>query len=168
LLDVADHRGRQMRSRARVGRDKPHSIIVSSTLSLFLGWSIPAGAADPHTEYMLDCMGCHQADGAGVPGKVPDMRSALVPLARTAAGRRYLIQVPGVAQAPLSDAELAQLVNWMVRHLSARAIPGSFRAFTPGEVAAYRGTPLVEVVRMRRRLLAGTSGRALNVRRGGS
>lgn len=61
----------------------------------------PAVAADPHTEYMLDCMGCHQANGAGVPGKVPDMRGALAALSGTAAGRRYLIEVPGVAQAPL-------------------------------------------------------------------
>jgi hypothetical protein len=154
--------------RACGGRGKLHPILILSTLSLLLGWSSGAAAADPHIEYMLDCMGCHQADGAGVPGKVPDMRSSLVPLARKAAGRRYLIQVPGVAQAPLSDAELAQLVNWMVRHLSARAIPASFRAFTPAEVAAYRRAPLVEVARIRRRLLAGTSGRPRNVPRGGS
>jgi hypothetical protein len=145
--------------RAWGGRGKRHSIIILSSLALLLGWSIGADATDPHTDYMLDCMGCHQADGAGVSGKVPDMRSTLVPLARTAAGRRYLVEVPGVAQAPLSDLELAQLVTWMVRHLSARTVPRSFKAFTPEEVAGYRETPLVEVVRIRRRLLGGVSGR---------
>lgn len=147
-----------MRDRAWGGRGKPHPIIILSTLSLLLGGAIGADAADLHADYMLDCMGCHQADGAGVPGKVPDMRSALVPLARTAAGRRYLIEVPGVAQAPLSDLELAQLLNWMVRHLSTQAVSGSVKAFTPREVGAYRKTPLVAVVRIRRRLLGGTSG----------
>jgi hypothetical protein len=145
--------------RALGGRgSKLHSIIILSTLSLLLGWSIGAAAADPHTEYMLDCMGCHQPDGAGVPDKVPDMRSSLVPLARTAVGRRYLIEVPGVAQAPLSDLELARLLNWMVRRLSAQTVPRSVKAFTPGEVAAYRKTPLVEVVQIRRWLLGGMSG----------
>jgi hypothetical protein len=104
-----------------------------------------AAAADPHTQYMLDCMGCHRAHGQGVPGKVPDMRNSLVPLSLSEAGRRFLIQVPGVAQAPLSDIELAALLNWMVHHLSAIPAPGHLRAFTAEEVASYRNTPLIDV-----------------------
>jgi mono/diheme cytochrome c family protein len=117
-------------------------------------------AGDPHTEYMLDCMGCHQANGAGVPGKVPDMRGVLGALSGTGAGRRYLIEVPGVAQAPLSDAELADLLNWMVHDLGEVPGPRHFIDFTPAEVAAYRKAPLVEVAVTRRRLLAGLLGRA--------
>ena len=113
-----------------------------------------AVAADPHIEYMLDCMGCHQANGAGVPGKVPDMRRALRPLSGTAAGRRYLIEVPGVAQAPLSNVELAGLLNWMIHHLGDVSGPKHSTAFTAAEVAAYRKTPLVEVAATRQRLLA--------------
>jgi hypothetical protein len=104
-----------------------------------------AAASDPHTHYMLDCMGCHRADGEGVPGKVPDMRNSLVPLSLSQAGRRFLIQVPGVAQAPLSDIELAALLNWMVHHLSAIPARGRPRAFTAAEVASYRNTPLTDV-----------------------
>ncbi len=104
-----------------------------------------AAAADPHTHYMLDCMGCHRADGEGVPGKVPDMRNSLVPLSLSPAGRRFLIQVPGDAQAPLSDVELAALLNWMVHHLSAVAAPRHLRPFTAKEVARYRKTPLIDV-----------------------
>jgi mono/diheme cytochrome c family protein len=114
-------------------------------------------AADPHTEYMLDCMGCHQANGAGLPGKVPDMRGVLGRLSGTAAGRRYLIEVPGVAQAPLSSAQLAALLNWMVHELGDHAGSRHFTEFTPTEVAAYRKTPLVEVAAVRQRLLGGCS-----------
>jgi hypothetical protein len=113
----------------------------------------PEARADPHTDYMLDCMGCHRADGSGVAGKVPDMRASLAPLSATAAGRRYLVQVPGVAQSPLSSRDLAQLLNWMMHHLSGQPVPKGFEAFTPREVAADRKTPLVDVVGTRQRLL---------------
>ncbi len=114
----------------------------------------PGLASNSHTEYMLDCMGCHQADGSGVPGKVPDMRLTLGPFSRTAAGRRYLIEVPGVAQAPLSNAELAELLNWLVRDQGGATRSQHFIPFTAEEVGAYRKTPLVEVAAVRRRLLS--------------
>lgn len=114
----------------------------------------PGRAADPQIEYMLNCMGCHQADGAGVPRKVPDMRFSLGPLSQTSAGRRYLIEVPGVAQAPLSNADLAGLLNWLIRAFADARRSQHFVAFTAAEVAAYRKTPLVEVAAIRRKLLA--------------
>ena len=104
--------------------------------------------------YMLDCMGCHLADGSGAAGKVPSVRDSLVILSGSSAGRRYLAQVPGASQSPLSDLELAQVLNWMVRNLSARPVPTDFAEFTAAEVAAYRRSPLVEVRETRARLLA--------------
>ncbi|HZT04792.1 MAG TPA: hypothetical protein VFA39_21260 [Steroidobacteraceae bacterium] len=130
------------------------SLVCLSALCLVPMGLLPTATADPRTDYMLDCMGCHRANGAGVPGKVPDMRSSLVLLSGTPEGRRYLVEVPGVAQAPLSSAALAHLLNWMVHHLSAAAAPRSFRRFTEEEVAAYRKIPLVDVIDVRRRLLA--------------
>jgi cytochrome c553 len=114
----------------------------------------PAAASDPRTNYMLDCMGCHLADGAGAAGKVPDMRAALAPLAASAEGRRYLVAVPGSAQSPLSDQELAQLLNWMVHRLSTLPLPTTLRPFTAAEVATYRGAPLLQPAEVRERLLA--------------
>jgi hypothetical protein len=99
-------------------------------------------------------MGCHLPDGSGAQGKVPSMRETLATLAASAAGRRYLVQVPGSAQSPLSDRELAQVLNWMVRNLSAQPQAADFADFTESEVARYRRFPLVEVHAMRARLLA--------------
>ena len=104
--------------------------------------------------YMLNCMGCHIADGSGAAGKVPSLRDTLVPLAMSPAGRRYLVQVPGAAQSSLSDLELAQLLGWMVRNLSARPVPPDFADFTAAEVDGYRRYPLVDVRATRARLLA--------------
>jgi hypothetical protein len=104
--------------------------------------------------YMLNCMGCHLADGSGAAGKVPSVRDSLVVLSRSSAGRRYLVQVPGASESPLSDLELAQLLTWMVRNLSARAVPSDFTDFTSAEVAAYRRSPLANVRAVRARLLA--------------
>lgn len=104
--------------------------------------------------YMLNCMGCHLADGSGAAGKVPSVRDSLVMLSGSRAGRRYLVQVPGASQSPLSDLELAQVLTWMVRNLSARAVPADFTDFTAAEVAANRRSPLVDVRETRARLLA--------------
>jgi hypothetical protein len=63
------------------------------------------------------------------------------------------VEVPGAAQSVLSNLELAQLLNWMVRNLSARAVPREFVDFTESEVAGYRRTPLIDVRAERARLL---------------
>jgi hypothetical protein len=77
-----------------------------------------------------------------------------VPFANTAEGRKFLVQVPGSAQSKLSDAELAEVLNWMIDNLSAISRPPQLRRFTGGEVAAYRRTPLVSVAAVRARLVA--------------
>jgi len=109
--------------------------------------------------YMLNCMGCHIADGSGAPGKIPSLRNTLVPLATSPAGRRFLVQVPGASQSSLSNLELAQVLGWMVRNLSARSVPPDFVDFTASEVARYRRYPLVDVRETRARLLAATADR---------
>jgi hypothetical protein len=117
--------------------------------------SVPAAAPSTaaRNNYMLRCMGCHLADGSGSAGRVPSVRDSLVPLASSAAGRRYLVQVPGAAQSPLSDLELAQVLNWMVRNLGRQAAPADLVDFSAAEVASYRRTPLIDVQLTRARLL---------------
>lgn len=100
-------------------------------------------------------MGCHVADGSGAAGKVPSLRESLPILAGSSAGRRYLVEVPGASQSPLTDLELAQVLNWMVRSLGAAPVPAAFADFTAAEVARYRKSRLVEVRETRARLLAG-------------
>lgn len=112
----------------------------------------PALAYEPRINYMLQCLGCHGPDGRGEPGRVPAIRSTLAPLSQFPAGRRYLLQVPGVALSMLSDRDLAALLNWMLPTLGGVG-PKQFRAFTAAEVGRYRREPLVEVGATRLRLM---------------
>lgn len=107
---------------------------------------------------MLQCMGCHTPDGRGEPGHVPSIRNTLAALANRAEGRKFLVQVPGSAQSRLSDAELADVLNWMVENLSEVPKPYAFARFTAAEVAGYRRTPLVAVGPVRERLVAEPDG----------
>jgi hypothetical protein len=116
------------------------------------------GAFEPAVNYMIQCMGCHTPDGRGEPGHVPSVRNTLRPLANSVEGRRFLVQVPGSAQSRLSDAELADVLNWMIDNLSASRGPQAIRKFTATEVASYRRTPLVAVGATRARLVAGLPG----------
>ena len=114
-----------------------------------------AAAEQPDVNYLLHCRGCHLPDGSGKPGAVPDFRGQIGAFLRTPEGRAYLVQVPGSATAPIDDAELATLLNWIV----ARFDPESARSHPPvtqAEVSAARGHPLDRVEDLRARLLGGS------------
>jgi hypothetical protein len=113
-----------------------------------------ASGHDVETHYRLYCMGCHVFDGSGLEGKVPSIRGTLVPLARHPEGRRFLVQVPGVAQSPLSNADVAALLNWMMLNIAERPAAQPIAAFTEDEVARYRSKRLVAVRATRERVLA--------------
>jgi mono/diheme cytochrome c family protein len=115
----------------------------------------PAGA-EPSAEanYMIHCMGCHLADGSGGPPDVPDVRGEMGRMLIVEGGREYLVQVPGAAQAPISDAALAAVVNYMLESFSRETLPEDFRPLTPDEVAAWRRFWMPDVAAVREELLA--------------
>jgi hypothetical protein len=110
-------------------------------------------AHDVETNYRLYCMGCHVEDGSGLEGKVPSMRRTLVPLSMRPEGRRFLVQVPGVAQSPLTNADVAALLNWMILNLTDKPAPHGVAAFTENEVARYRAQRLLNVRATRAKLV---------------
>jgi hypothetical protein len=112
-----------------------------------------ASAYQPAVNFQLNCMGCHLADGSGESGRVPSLRRSMVLFSASAAGRDYIIRVPGVAQSPLSDEETAALLNWMARNLSDLPLPPGFVAYSAAEVQRSRGHPLSQVRNVRARLM---------------
>ena len=110
-----------------------------------------AAAPGPTEDYLLHCSGCHQQDGAGVPGMVPPL-SGLAPFLATRAGRAYLVRVPGVAQAALDDDRLAVLLNWVIREMSGAAPEPAYAA---SEVRALRAEPLRDAPAQRSAALEG-------------
>jgi mono/diheme cytochrome c family protein len=104
----------------------------------------PANATPPVEEdYLLSCAGCHRMDGRGVPGVVPSLEETRR-LAGLAGGREYLARVPGVAQAPLSDARLARLLNWVIAEFGRAEDAGGPQpaAYTAAEIGPLRRDPL--------------------------
>jgi hypothetical protein len=131
----------------------------AAALALLLALAGGGGAAGaepiagPRLDYVLECMGCHLEDGSGAPGRVPSL-SGVGRFLRVPGGRAYLVRVPGVAHAPLDDAAVAALLNWLVARYDppAAAAPG-FAPFTAAEVAARRAAPLADATAERRGLL---------------
>jgi hypothetical protein len=112
-----------------------------------------ARAEDPRVDYMLQCQGCHLADGSGSPGAVPDLRGSLGRLVSVPGGREYLVRVPGAAQSPLSDQRLAALLDWMLREFGGAGAAVDFEPYRPEQVARWRAEPYLDVQAVRRELI---------------
>jgi cytochrome c553 len=53
--------------------------------------------ADPRSDYLMHCAGCHLADGSGLPPEVPSLAGPLGRIVSSPAGRDYVARVPGAA-----------------------------------------------------------------------
>lgn len=104
-----------------------------------------AAVAEPRTDFMLHCMGCHLADGSGTPPGIPALRDRVGYYLQIPGGREYLTQVPGVANAPLDDARLAGVLNWIVREFGRASAPPEWAPFTAAEVGRSRGQGPVDI-----------------------
>ena len=116
-------------------------ITIGAALGSLAASAAPLSAADadgPAHDYLLSCGGCHGLDGDGS-ARVPSLRGVDRLLARPA-GRDYVLRVPGVASAPLSDARLAALLDWVFVHFDNRT-PTHFNA---AEVGAARTAPWID------------------------
>jgi len=107
-----------------------------------------------HASYVLNCSGCHLPDGSGKPeAGIPDMRATVPKLLATPAGRAFLVQVPGTSGSALTDAEIAELMNWMLPALTGRR---DIAPFTTAEVTRYRNDKLDDVAAHRAAILGNT------------
>ncbi|SAK91891.1 cytochrome c, class I [Caballeronia fortuita] len=110
-------------------------------------------AARARKDWVLNCMGCHTADGSGIPGKVPALRNSLGHFVSLAEGRQFVMRVPGAANSALNDAELANVLNWLLATMNEESRPASFKPYTADEVAAHRRPALTDVARARMKLV---------------
>ncbi len=123
---------------------RARAALASGLLGLAL--AAPASADRPAAEqYQLHCAGCHGPNGRGIPGTTPSLHD-LAPLAKTPEGRAYLARVPGVAQAPIDDAALAELLTWVLREFSQVEVSPRY---TAREVGRLREDPLRDPIAAR-------------------
>ncbi len=114
---------------------------------------LPAmGLADERATYLLHCGGCHLEDGSGKPPEVPSLRDELGRLIQVEGGRDYLVRVPGASQAPVTDAELATIINWILTEFNANTLAPDFSSFTAAEVGNARAHILADPLKHREAL----------------
>lgn len=130
-------------------------VLASAVLALGLACASPAGSGDFGAQnYIQHCAGCHAFDGSGSPENgVPNMKGAVGHFLRLPEGRAFLIQVPGTSQARLNDAEIAELLNWMVVRFSRNEMPAEFTPYSRDEVTRVRAVKLNDVMGTRREIV---------------
>ena len=104
--------------------------------------------------WTLNCQGCHRPDGTGSAGTAPSLAGTVARFLSVPGGREYLGRVPGVATSPLSNADLSEVMNWMLWRFDKEHLPGNFQPYTAAEIGQLRTAPLrLEASQMRAELL---------------
>jgi mono/diheme cytochrome c family protein len=127
---------------------------------LLLVASSRVAAASGSSIFITNCSACHQLDGQGVPGVYPPLKDAVGGYVRVPEGRAYLAHVVSFGMTgaissqgktysgfmqpwtQLSDADVADVVNYVLLDLNAALLPKGFVPFTPEEVKTLRAKHL--------------------------
>lgn len=128
---------------------KPSSLGKAIVILLLLGVSSLVVAASPRINYLLYCTGCHAADGSGRPPNVPTLREELGRMISVPEMRSYLVRIPGASQAPISDADLTDVINWLLYEFNSTTLPANFEEYTVGEVSRARRDILADPLKYR-------------------
>jgi len=142
------------------------TLIASITGISLLLWCLnlqAEGLSSPQINYILHCQGCHLADGAGTPEKVPALKNEVGRFLQVPGGREFLIQVPGTSQSALTDAEVAAVLNWILENFSSEQLPTDFIPYTKEEIPYYRRQPLANAAVVRADLMAEISNTGANL-----
>ena len=111
---------------------------------------IPAAASammvDPElaqSDFIEQCAGCHGLRGSSIPAHLPELKDRVGYFMCTPEARAYLLRLPNVAHSRLTDnAQLADLMNYVVFVLGGKSAPTGTKPFTAEEVARERQFPL--------------------------
>ncbi|BBE32720.1 cytochrome C [Sphingosinicella microcystinivorans] len=104
-----------------------------------------SGVSNPalaRQNWILKCQGCHRPDATGTAATTPAMAGVVAKFLHVPGGREYLGRVPGVATAPISDAELADLLNWTLYRFDGAHMPAGFKPYSASEIGKLRKAPL--------------------------
>jgi mono/diheme cytochrome c family protein len=114
--------------------------------------AVPLVQADPKADYLLHCSGCHMPDGTGLTDVVPTLHDTMGRIVTEPEGRSYIVRVPGVSQAPISDRKLTEVLNWVLTEFSSDTLPTNFKPLTVKEVERARSRLLADPLKYRAEL----------------
>ena len=108
-----------------------------------------AKMADPElaqSDFIENCAGCHGLRGTTVPAHLPEIKDRVGWFMCTPESRAYLLRLPNVAHSRITDnAQLADLMNYVVFVLGGKSVPAGTKPFTGEEVAHERQFALTSV-----------------------
>src|SRR5689334_19118663 len=85
-------------------------------------------------DYILHCSGCHGQDGRGLESKgIPAVKDQIGYYLRLPEGRAFIMQVPGLLSAGMSDERAAGAVNWIIEYFAGPSLPLDFVPYTAAE-----------------------------------
>lgn len=143
-------------------KPRARAAAVAVLAMLAVGAPVFAGGS-PAELYTLNCWGCHKPHAEGIPGTVPRLAHSMGDFLHVPGGRAYLVQVPGVATAAMSDAEIAKVLNWLLVTFNKDELPEDFKPYTADEVARYRTHQLIRVVETRDALVRELKAKGIEV-----
>ena len=123
-----------------------HPALCLKSLLVVLSLSpLAAAAEDGRLHYLTGCVGCHGVDGVTIAQKVPDLKGQVGYFLNLPEGRDYLVRLPNVAFAPISDQGVADMLNYMVFSLGEGSAPKGAKPYSAAEVGRLRKKPLTEI-----------------------
>jgi len=117
---------------------------LGTLLACALSFAVAAQEPLPpvHIVYLKHCGGCHGIQGISAPNTIPTLKNEAGRFLCTDEGRRYLVRLPNIARAPVSDQLLAELLNFVVFGLGGPSAPAGAPRYDATEVAALRQQPI--------------------------
>jgi hypothetical protein len=134
------------RERSRIAATLPIALLLCAA-------PVVSWGNDPESLYRMECQGCHLSDGGGGLDSIPALTNHVARFLDVPGGREYLLQVPGVALSPLSDQELADVLNWMLPTFGPPEPVSRNAPYTVDEIAQWRKQPLADVAKRRAELV---------------
>ena len=98
--------------------------------------------------YQLQCAGCHLGNGMGsAANDTPRMAGFVGNFLKVPGGREFLVRVPGMSQSALDNAQLADLLNWLIRAdgMAGKSTPADYQPYSADEVAALRAETMLNL-----------------------
>jgi mono/diheme cytochrome c family protein len=105
---------------------------------------------------MLQCQGCHKANGSGIQGAIPDLREFGINILASERGRKFYVAVPGVSLSPLNNRQLADVLNYIIVDiLNPSEKHPQTELFDIAEITKYRNIKMKYVAQERAKVVAG-------------